>query len=222
MWEVFASGALGAVYQDISERLSEQTDEYHAQALRLLDTPMGMPAGGMAWADLGFCLLRRGNVALAVEMLQKGLTTPTIPGLLNRPRFLIGLAYVALAQNDLGEAARRVDQARAYVEERAMKHLYPEVAFAEAKVSEARGEHERALEQCAQVEAAAQDMTMRPIAWQVRVEAANVLTRLGRAAEAEVKRREACVIVDEIAGLFTDETLRAMFVQSAKEKIDLQ
>ena len=217
---VLPMGGLGSAYLDISPTLSEQIDRYHEQALGMLDTPMGVPAGGLTWADLGFCLLAKGNVDRAGEILQKGLSTPAQQGLVNRPRFLVGLAYVAVARTQLHEAARLVGEARRYVEERTMKHLYPEVAFAEATVSAARGESEKALEPFARAEALAQGMGMRPMVWQARVEAAKVLDALGRTAEAEAKRRDARAMIDEIAALFTDENLRAAFVESAMRKIE--
>jgi len=61
---------------------------------------------------------------------------------------------------------------------------------------------------------------MRPMVWQARVEAAKVLDALGRTAEAEAKRRDARAMIDEIAALFTDENLRAAFVESAMRKIE--
>jgi hypothetical protein len=58
-------------------------------------------------------------------------------------------------------------------------------------------------------------MTMRPLAWQARAGAARSLVALGRADEAERKQREARAMIDEIAGLFEDEAMRAMFVAQA-------
>jgi tetratricopeptide (TPR) repeat protein len=216
---VFPMGGLGSAYLDISPTLSEQIDHYHDQALSLLDTPMGMPAGGLAWADLGFCLLAKGKVDRADELFQKGLSTPAQQGLINRPRFLVGLVYVALARAHFDEAERQVIEARRYVEERAMQHLVPEVALAEGRVRAARSELDRALEQFKQAEAAALEMAMRPLVWQARAGAAKVLDALGRAAEAEAQRHEARAMIDEIAALFTDENLRAAFVESATRKL---
>src|SRR3990172_5871935 len=65
------------------------------------EVSMSVPAGGLTWADLGFCLLAKGNVDRAGEILQKGLSTPAQQGLVNRPRFLVGLAYVAVARTQL-------------------------------------------------------------------------------------------------------------------------
>jgi ATP/maltotriose-dependent transcriptional regulator MalT len=144
---------------------------------------------------------------------------PTTQWLLNRPRFLIGQAFVQLARGKLDEAAGLIDQARAFVEERAMKFLYPLVAFTDAQVSAARGESEGALEQFGRAEELAAAMQMRPLVWQAQAGAAAVLSALGRAAEAEAKRRQARAVIDEIAGLFEDEKLGEMFAESALGKI---
>lgn len=180
---------------------------------------MGAAAGGTAWVDLGFCFLAKGDLERAHEFFDKGLTTPTTLGLLNRPRFLVGAALVALARNHLDEAASRVDEARALVEERAMKQWYPLVADAAAQVSFARDEAERAWEHYARAEALALEMAMRPSVWQARAGAAKALHALGRASEADAKLREARAMIDEIAALFEDEKLRAAFVESAARKL---
>src|SRR5581483_7944452 len=106
-------------------------------------------------------------------------------------KFLIGLAYVALAQNDLDVAAQHVDDARQYAAQRSMKHFYPEIDLVEGRVYAARGQSERALELFAQAESGAAAMTLRPLVWQARAEAASVLSSLGRQAEAESQRRAA-------------------------------
>jgi tetratricopeptide (TPR) repeat protein len=216
---VYGLGGLGSAYQDIGEALSEKVDAYHGEALALLGTPLGAPAGGIAWADLGLCLLAKGDLDRAGELFQKGLSTPAQQGLINRPRFLVGLAYTALARRQHDEAARLVGEAGQYAGERAMKYLLPEISMAEARLSAARGESGRALEQFAQAEALASEMTMRPLVWQAHAEAARLLSALDRAGDAEIKRRQARAMIDEIAGLFTDERLRATYVESATRKM---
>jgi len=218
-FEVMPLGSLGTVYLDISDAFRPKVNEYHLQTLKLMEHPMGAAAGGAAWVELGFCVLANGDLDHAEEFFQKGLTVPTTQWLLNRPRFLIGLAFVHLIRGRTDEAAGLVDQARAFVEERAMKFLYPVVAFADAQVSEARGKSERALEQFGRAEELAAAMRMRPLAWQAQAGAARVMSTLGRAAEAEAKRRQAHAVIDEISGLFEDEKLGEMFAESALGKI---
>ncbi|HLF28278.1 MAG TPA: adenylate/guanylate cyclase domain-containing protein [Anaerolineae bacterium] len=220
LFDVIALGALGSAYLEISPAFMDQVREVHAQALELLESPLGVPGGAFAWADLGFCALALGEVNRASEFFQKGLTIPTMFMMLNRPRLLIGAALVALAQHQLDEAARLVNEARAYVEERAMKHLYPLVAMTDAQVSADCGETGRALEQYAQAESLAVSMQMRPIVWQARHSAAQLLSGLGRTAEAEAKRNGARTAIDEIAGLFEDQSLRERYLENMALKLD--
>ncbi len=72
---------------------------------------------------------------------------------------------------------------------------------------------------CARLEELALEMQMRPLVWQARAGAAQVLAMLGRHGEAEAHRREARAMIDQIVGLFQDEKLRAMFVESATRRI---
>jgi len=63
------------------------------------------------------------------------------------------------------------------------------------------------------------EMGMRPLAWQAQAGQAQVLSLLGREAEAEQKRVEARKIIDEIAGLFKDEELKSLFLENALHKV---
>ncbi|HEX9075157.1 MAG TPA: adenylate/guanylate cyclase domain-containing protein, partial [Anaerolineae bacterium] len=87
---VIALGGLGATDIEISEKLSDRAAEYHGEALALLNSPMGIPGGGSAWADIGFCAMAVGNLEKAAEVFQKGLTAPSIMGLLYKPRHMVG------------------------------------------------------------------------------------------------------------------------------------
>ena len=160
-----------------------------------------------------------GDLDRASELFHKGLTISTAPQNLARPQLLVGSAFVALARSNLDDAAKFVQEAREFAEERAMKHLYPLIAFADAQVSAARGEAERALEQFTLAEELALEMQMRPLVWQARAGAAQALSASGRDGEADEKRRAAQAMIDEIAGLFEDEKLRAMFVEGTTQRL---
>jgi len=59
---------------------------------------------------------------------------------------------------------------------------------------------------------------MRPTIWQARAGAAACVASQGRMGEAAVKQRDALAMIDEIAGLFTEEKLRTLYVKSATSK----
>ena len=218
--QIYALGALGSVYEDLGEGLTPQVDQYHNQALELLEGPMGQAAGGMAWADLGFCLFERGDLDGAARLLQMGLSAPTPQGLINRPRFLIGLALVALENGQLDQASDLTEEVRQYVDERAMQNLYPETFLVVAKVTAARGELLEALEQCSQAEAMAEKMNMRPFVWKACLSAAQVYSELGQTDQARIKIEKARSIVSEIAGAFVDDDLRAEYVRTTNKILD--
>lgn len=60
---------------------------------------------------------------------------------------------------------------------------------------------------------------MRPIAWQARAGAAQVLSALGREGEASEKRGGALGLIHEIGGLFEDQDLRSMYLEDAIKKL---
>jgi tetratricopeptide (TPR) repeat protein len=211
---------LGTAHLDISPRLSDKTDEFHSEAIQLMEMPLGKVLGAMIWAELGFCAMAMGGLDNASEYFEKGLTNPSAPMYLLRPLLLVGCAFVAMARNDTDQAQTCVRDARQFAEERAMKHLYPFVELADGRVRAALGETKPALQSFARCEELALEMQMRPLVWQARASAAQVLSALGHAEEADEKGRMARAMIDEIAGLFEDDSLRAMYVESATQKLE--
>ena len=217
--EVAALCSLGTAYQDISQELMDSTRECHDKALALMETPLGAVLGASCRAELGFSVLAVGDVDGASELFQKGFDVPSGMKYLARPMLLTGSAFVALAKGDPDEAQRLLTEAREFVYEREMKHFYPLVAFGEAQERGARGDAEGALQCLARGEEAALEMEMRPMVWQARAGAAGILASLGRADDAQAKRRGARDMIDEIARLFEDENLRRLYLESATAKL---
>ena len=211
--------ALGTAYIDISTELAERANSYHDQAMELMRDPLASSTGAISWAEIGFCALAQGNLETASELFEKGLTTPTTPMHLVKPRLLLGSALVALQRADLEAAAGLVEDARGLTNAASMKHYDPWVEFVDGLVSGAMGDAERALAEFTRSEEAARQMQMRPLVWQARAGAAGALYALGRPAEAEAARLEAQETIDEIAALFADDELRRLFVESAMAKL---
>ena len=61
----------------------------------------------------------------------------------------------------------------------------------------------------------AHTITPSPFIWKARAGLSQILIDLGRTAEGEAMKQEAKAMVDEMAGLFEDEKLKAMFVENA-------
>jgi len=217
--QVAALCGLGTAHMDISSQLSEQTIQFHSQAKELIELPLGAVTGGLAWADLGYCLLAGGNPEQANEFFQKGLTVPTAFRFLARPMLLVGAAFVALGREDVVGAAELVKEAREFAEQRAMKHFYPLLSLADAQVHLASGDSRGALASFNQADDLAVELGMRPLAWQSRGGAAKVLSALGREAEASEKRAGALSLIHEIGGLFEDQSLRSMYLEDAIKKL---
>ena len=217
--QVSALCGLGTVHLDISSALAEQTKQFHTEAVDLMDLPLGTTTGGLAWAELGFSSLLTGDPQQASEYFQKGLDVPTAFKLLARPLLLVGSAFVALGSGDTSHAGDLVKEAKEFVEQRSMRHLYPLMSLAEAQLNLAREDAEGGLEKLIQAEELALAMDMKPWVWQARAGAAQVLSKLGRPDEAAGKRSGALATVYEIAGGLEDEELRALYLEGAIQKI---
>ncbi len=214
-----ALGSLGMVYLEISEEFTDEIADFHLHALRLLESPLGKMSGGTAWADIGHCAIALGDLKVAEEVTELGLSYPNMFMLLERPRHLSAAALLASTKGEHGEAVSLAAEGRAYAEERGMCHLYPLSALIHGKVLIANGEIEAGLEALEQAESEALELGMRPIVWQARAAAADVLVTTGQTKQAEAKREAAKAMVAEIANLFEDQDLREAFLRNALVKI---
>jgi len=220
MFEAGPLCSLGSAYLDVSETYFDQVLEYHEQATTLMETPMGATAGGSAWADLGFCHLAKGDPDTANDYFKKGLTVPTPQGLLNRPRFLLGASSVALARNQLEEAQHSLSKARDFVNDRAMKFLYPSIEFQEALISVERDDMERALNHFQRTEKLAAEMQMRPLVWQSYAGQSRALSAMNQEKAAKEKHIAAQEMINQVGDLIEDQALREKFIQSATQKLE--
>lgn len=207
------------IYLDISEEFTDRIAEFHLHALRVLESPAGAMGGGTAWADLCLCAITLGDLKIAEEALQKGMNYPNIFMWLERPRNLAGAALLALAKGDLDEALSKAEEARAFAEERRMRHLYPLTGLVKGKVLLARGEIEASLESLEQAETDAQSMGMRPYVWQAQAASAEALEAAGLIKQATAARAEAEAMAVEIANLFEDQELRQAYLRNVLPKI---
>jgi class 3 adenylate cyclase/tetratricopeptide (TPR) repeat protein len=217
---VIPMGGLGSVCLDISDKLLDKVTEVHGRALQLLQTPAGSPAGGSAWADLGFCALAQGFDERAGEYFQNGLTTPSVQMYEMRPRLLVGAALVALHQNRIEDAASLLKDAREYAEQRRMKHTYPLINIGEAALNTRRSDSDAALDSYKAAEALAIEMGMRPLALQAQLGMLSTLSAGGKTTEAVHARNAAQATVDSIASLFRNPDYRAMYLESAQSKLN--
>jgi tetratricopeptide (TPR) repeat protein len=211
--------ALGTAYLDVSPEFADRVAELHTEAVQVIDMPLGTATGAMSWADLGFCAMALGDLDGAEQMFQKGLTSPSAPMYMMRPRILVGSTFVALARGNLEEAAKCARGAGDLAKAAEMKHYYAMVAFAEAQVPMASGDTETALTKFDEADELANEIQMRPLIWQARASAAGLLSAAGRTDEAEAKMAGAKAAIDEIASLFSDDELRAKYLSGVEAQL---
>ncbi len=216
--EAGALASLGSLSLEIGEKNQQQADDHYAQALKMMDNPFGLVLAAQSWTDMGFWAMARGQAGSAQELFQKALTQRSTFRYLVRPAALVGAALATEEQGNPEEAHRLMGEARAFAEERTMRLYYPLIAMGDARMAAGDGETNVALERFARAEGLALEMQMRPMVWQAQAGAARLLSALGRPAEAEEKRRQAQAVIAEIARMFTDQTLGAMFLASATRK----
>lgn len=214
-FEAEALCLLGSVYLDISRAMEGQTIEFHEQANQLMSQPAGTMMGASAWTELGSCALAVNDKEHAAEYFEKGLTYPTTTINWERPRLLHGQFQLALADNDLDKAVSLLKEAQSIIEKHAIRSLYPLMAFAEAQLHSAQNELEQSAKSYRRAEELALEMELRPLIWKARANLGQILSTLGDIAGGEAMQKEALAMINEIAGLFEDEELKAMFLENA-------
>ncbi|MBI4675455.1 MAG: hypothetical protein HY741_27740 [Chloroflexi bacterium] len=194
---------------------------YHKHALALSSSPVGGMSNGSAWADMGWCALNLGNLDLAHKLFEGALTYPSFFRLVMRPRNLLGLAELAKLRGDFETAQKRIDEARALAEEKAMRPFQAIIALADGKLQAARGLHERALELFADAETRAAALQMRPTILEAQLAAASSFTALGRTADAERKYAQAHALTNEIAALIADDGMRQAYLEQGSLRLEM-
>ena len=116
-------------------------------------------------------------------------------------------------------AADLIQEEKDFAEERNMRHFYPRLARVGATLRLARGDSSEALEFFERAESRALEMGMRGFAWQASAGAAGVLLSSGQSEAGAAKKAKAVAMVHEIAGLFQDESLKAMYLEDTLAKI---
>jgi class 3 adenylate cyclase/tetratricopeptide (TPR) repeat protein len=211
-------GGIGGVCIEIGEGLAERAMVYHRELLELLPTPFGAPSGGVGWTDLGFCALALGAVEQAGEYFRLAIAQPSMHMYIQKPRIMAGSALVALAQGNLDEAARLLDEANAYADEHRMRCFYPLLYEALGDTCMAQGDGEGALGWYTRAEEEASNMGMRPALWQARLGAARALDALDKRDEAAQERAGANATISEITSFFEDPALRTLYAEAAVKR----
>jgi class 3 adenylate cyclase/tetratricopeptide (TPR) repeat protein len=213
-----ALALLDVTYLEISPSFADQAAQFHDHALRLLEMPVGAIGGGAAWADLGWRALMLNDLDVAAATFTRGLNYPTMMMNVEKPRYLAGMALLHSSRGEDEPAERLAREAFAFAEQYGLRHLVPPVRLTAGRVLAAAGRHEEALVQFAIAEEAARDMEQRPLLWQTLAAAGRSLTALGRNLEAADKEDQTRAVLNDIAGLFEDEEMRAAFRESAERR----
>ncbi len=213
-------GALGSIYLELSGHFTEDVHKFHHHALKLFENPMSAMGGGSPWADMGWCALEISEYAMAEEMFSRGMNEASMLGQLEMPRYLTGMAILALKKGDEQMATKYAADARSFVEERQMRHLYPLIEMTNGRVLAFTDHHRRAVDAFALAAAQADELKMCPISWQARVHTARSLDAFGEAETASDQRAAAREIIDAIAADFSDGDLATAFRAHALRELE--
>jgi ATP/maltotriose-dependent transcriptional regulator MalT len=221
-------GSLGMVYLEISEQFKDIIKEYHNQALKLLESPIGKMGGGAAWADLAFCAIELRDLRIAEEAVQQGLNHPNFFMRLERPRHLAASARLAQIRGEMDEAVRLAGEACDYAEEHSMLYLYPLLFLVQGEILSARddredipsGDGKAGIKSQERAEKHARELGMLPIIWKALAAQADTLASTGQADQAGQKLEQARAAVEEIIKMFEDPDLRQAYRQNVLPQLE--
>jgi class 3 adenylate cyclase/tetratricopeptide (TPR) repeat protein len=210
---VLPLGLLGSIYLEINLKYHDEIHLYHDHALRLLENPVGMMAGGSAWADLGWCALMNDDLEIAETFFQKGLHSPSMFMHLEKARHLSGMAKFCFNKKELDQAEVYAKEASEYVIQYGILSQVPLTALVKGMVNVARGDRYAALYEYDRAGEIASKMEMRPTIIQVMLEKARLFINDGKQKEAKEILNEAAVIIDEISTQLSDRELRESYLE---------
>ena len=140
-------------------------------------------------------------------------------GLLNRPLFLMGKAFVELQAGRLEVAREFMAEARRFADERAMRYLQPTLGIATAEVDAALGLTDKALAELSQAESLARAMNLRPTVIRACSRAAHLLDVQGRSSDAELTRERARAAIRDVADQFADPARRDSYLEHTRAMV---
>ncbi len=216
--QVVPAATLAFLHSRLGEDL-EQVRRRHADALELLDAPLGEAVASAALAELGMCALDMGFLDLASAHFERGLASESFTIHMARPVLLAGTALVHLRRGELDPARQRADEATAYASERAMQHVLPFTALVDAEVAAASGDLDAALDHAERGDALARAQSMRPARVDLLASSMRVLAATGRDAEAAARRATAEGLIDEMAAEVAEPARRERFRTAALRRL---
>ncbi len=133
----------------------------------------------------------------------------------------MGLAEVAVREDDLAEARSRVDEAAAYIEERGMKDLTPALRLTSAQVARAEGDAAAALETLEELVGTLEEFGMRRTLFDAMAEQADTLDALDRRMDAAAVRGAALEVANAIGADMKNDDLREAFHAGVTARLGL-
>lgn len=210
---------LGTSYLQISEQLHPKALEVHAQALEVMDKPLGKAFAAMAFCELGFCAIDIGKPENAIGLFEQGLTTRSAPINICRPKLHMGIAVAAIHLGDLDRAAEACHAARQYATERGI-HMYDPFLFStDAHLAAAQGRVDDALDQHGTVADIAENAGLRPLLWKTHAAMGGLHRRAGRVADADAAMAKAESTIDDIVNGLEDPGLRELYSNYARKSL---
>ena len=214
-----ASALLARFYAELG--IDASLEQLRASALEPLAQPMGDFFSSTVWSGLGYANLGRNEPSRALEDFQKGLEVSSTSQFWERPGLLVGLALTQARLNEPVEAQAAIDEAEAFVRDKALVFFEPLVQYGQGIVhlrAGAVGYGLEALDLAADQSAA---LGLGPLAVRISVDTAAAAARRGDSETMDRHVGIARARVSEMRREVVDESVSSA-IQSWMEPVDAQ
>ena len=147
---------------------------------------MGDFFSSTVWSGLGYANLARNEPSRARDDFKKGLEVSSTTQFWERPGLLVGLALTQMRLDEREEAQTAVDEAEAFVREKALVFFEPLVEFARGLVHLGAGEVGHGFEALGLAADQSAELGLGPLAVRISAEAAEAAETIG---DSEAKDR---------------------------------
>lgn len=210
----------GTCYQQIGGPFKERADAIHLESLETTEGMMGDWMGAWIWSEIGHCLLAAGEVDRAEQLFRMAIDRQTMMVLWNRPAALQGLCEVAIARGDLAAAREMLRELDGYVSENSMANYRAPVLMAQARLAQAEGDHEAALDAFERCRISVGQNGYHRSVIDVLIAEVRLLRELNDDMRLGEKVAEIERVVGQIMGGLRDETIRSAFSASIVEMLE--
>ncbi len=201
---------------------SAEVARLRAEALELMERPLGEMFAASIWGQLGWSDLQLGRPQEAAEQFARSLSASSATTYLEKPWSLVGSAEAHLALGDRDTAREFLSKAGRFLDDSQTANVQPALGRVMGLLALDEGDPAAALEILDPVGASAATMGLRGELWRIHATISRAYTELGRESDAAAAMDAARETIESIVSDMVDERLRERFRGATAAAVPLE